>query len=158
MKLVATVRDARAKARRAPRTFESVKGVKTIMADEKNKDPKATDEQPKPEAAATKEKPGVATYNVKSALPRNPDGSDRVALFDKDPRHPNDDDEVFVSGKLVVTVAETPGVLRALRDGRIVKTDKPATPRPERPGDAPAPLAANTSALTGVKATADSKK
>lgn len=45
----------------------------------------------------------------------------RVALFDRDPRHP--ETEVFIAGDRVVKVAETPRVARYLREGRLVRVD-----------------------------------
>lgn len=60
------------------------------------------------------------TILVKSAKPGN-----HVALWDRHPDHPGG--EVFVSGDAVVEAAETPGVLRALADKRIVQVQPKAT-------------------------------
>lgn len=54
------------------------------------------------------------TILVKSAKDGN-----QVALWDRHPDHPGG--EIFVSGPAVVEAAETPGVLRALADKRIVQ-------------------------------------
>jgi hypothetical protein len=63
--------------------------------------------------------PNAEHIMVKSALPPAPDGGNRVALFERDPAHP--DGEAFVAGPDPVKVGKsTVGVLAALREGRIV--------------------------------------
>lgn len=76
----------------------------------------------------TEEKTPVI-ITVKSNLPAGEDGSSPVALWEKNPAHPDQDNgakgEIFVTGDKTFQVAETPEVLGALRDERIVKVDAP---------------------------------
>lgn len=62
----------------------------------------------------------MAEISIRSTLPERPDGGEPVALSEYDAEHPGDG-WIFVAGKRVVRVAETPGVMGALRDGRVEK-------------------------------------
>lgn len=68
----------------------------------------------------------VKILRVKSNLPKRPDGGAPVALFEKDQRHPRNG-EAYVAGDIVAEVANTPAVVAALREDRIVETDEPVT-------------------------------
>ena len=63
--------------------------------------------------------PNAEHITVKSALPTAPDGGHKIALFERDPSHPNG--EAFISGPEPVEVGKTPGVVAALRSGAIVE-------------------------------------
>lgn len=68
-----------------------------------------------------------AIITVRSNLPAGEDGSSPVALWEKNPAHPDQPNgvkgEIFVTGDKAFTVAETGEVLAALRDERIVKVE-----------------------------------
>lgn len=70
------------------------------------------------------------TIFVKSTLPVAPDGGSRVALYEAHPDHPSG--EAFVAGGVAVEVAETGEVLRALSEGRIVKSTKAEAKKEEK--------------------------
>lgn len=62
----------------------------------------------------------------KSLLVRASNPSGRVALFEQHPDHPGG--QALVAGSATVEVAETPGVMRALADGRLTRVEKPKKP------------------------------
>lgn len=68
----------------------------------------------------------VKILRVKSNLPKRPDGGAPVALFEKDQRHPRNG-EAYIAGDIVAEVANTPAVVAALREDRIIETDEPVT-------------------------------
>lgn len=74
------------------------------------KDTKTTEEAP-PSAAATTAT-DTEKITVKSTLKAKPDGGDPVALWEKDPAHPNG--EAFVAGSAPVEVGKTAEVARLL--------------------------------------------
>ena len=72
------------------------------------------------------------TIQVKSTLPKGPDGGFPVAVWD--PEQPDDvceGGEVFIGDDRVYTVAETPRILGALREGKIVKVTASGKPAKE---------------------------
>lgn len=71
------------------------------------------------------------TITVKSNLPAGEDGSTPVALWEKNPAHP--DGEVFITGDKTFEVAETSEVMGALRDERLVKVEKSGKPADAKP-------------------------
>lgn len=70
---------------------------------------------------------------VRSTIPTQPDGGNKVALFETHAEHP--DGEAFVAGPNPVQVARTPTVQKLLGDGtlEIVEGDGDAEARPARP-------------------------
>jgi hypothetical protein len=72
----------------------------------------------------------VKTIFVKSTLPVERDGGSRVALYEAHPDHP--EGEAFVAGEFAVEVAETGEVLKALSEGRIVKSTKSEAKKEEK--------------------------
>ncbi len=56
---------------------------------------------------------------VKSNLKGN-----QLALWERHPDHPNG--EIFISAGVTVTVAETPAVKAALKEGRLIEVQAPA--------------------------------
>lgn len=61
------------------------------------------------------------TITVKSAL-----GNNDVALWEKHPKHPAPDHEIFVAGDAEVEAGETPRVMKALGDNILVRVEKAA--------------------------------
>lgn len=68
------------------------------------------------------------TIIVKSTLKINEDGSSKVALWEKDARHPGG--EAYIAGDKPVEVGETAQVSKLLRDGVIVKASAPQPLQP----------------------------
>lgn len=82
--------------------------------DEEALAPGEPEPQPEPEPEGPK---GMVRVTSGLKSPVRPDGGNIVAFWESDPDHPNG--EVFIAGREVVLAAETPGVLGALREGRL---------------------------------------
>ncbi len=77
-------------------------------------------EKKKPAAAEESDAEKAAgTILVKSTLPSQPDGGDKVVLFEIDDRHPGG--EAFVAGDKPVEVFPTPRVTALIREEKLVE-------------------------------------
>lgn len=75
---------------------------------------------------------GPKTLWVKSTLPKQEDGGNKVVLWEKDPAHPKG--EVLIAGDNPVEVGLTPAVSQALRDGKVVEAGGPRSAQPPARG------------------------
>lgn len=91
-----------------------------------DQDPNALQQGGNAPSDETSQKP--KTIFVKSTLKMNEDGSSKVALWEKDARHPGG--EAYIAGDKPVEVGETAQVSKLLRDGVIVKASAPQSPPP----------------------------
>lgn len=59
------------------------------------------------------------TFHVRSTLPVGEDGGNSIALWERDPAHPNG--EVWIAGPDAVEVGDTAAVQQAITDGKLEK-------------------------------------